>query len=60
MTVRELLRILKKDGWYEVEQHGSHIQMKHETKPNKVTVPCHNGDIKLKTLNSILRQAELK
>ncbi len=60
MTVRELLRILKNDGWYEVEREGSHIQMKHTTKRGKVTVPNHNGDIKAGTLNSIFKQAQLK
>jgi len=60
MTVREIVRILKKDGWYEVNQEGSHIQMKHEVKTGKITVPRHNGDIKIKTLNSILKQAGLK
>ncbi len=60
MTVRELLRILKNDGWYEVEREGSHIQMKHETKRGKVTVPNHNGDIKPGTLSSIFKQAQLK
>jgi predicted RNA binding protein YcfA (HicA-like mRNA interferase family) len=57
MTVRELMKVLKADGWYQAEQEGSHIQMKHDTKKGKVTVPNHNGDIKIKTLNSILRQA---
>ena len=60
MTVRELLKILTDDGWYEVEQEGSHIQMKHKTKPGKVTVPSHNGDLRPGTLNSILKQAGLK
>ncbi|ADY56937.1 YcfA family protein [Syntrophobotulus glycolicus DSM 8271] len=43
MTVIELLRILHNDGWKEVEARteGSHIQLKHPTKPGKVTVPSH-------------------
>ena len=62
MTVREILRILYKDGWREVEARtkGSHIQLKHPTKAGKVTVPNHKGDIAPGTLNSILRQAGLK
>lgn len=62
MTVREVLKILHKDGWYEMEGRtkGSHIQLRHETKPGKVTVPSHGGDIPKGTLNSILRQAGLK
>lgn len=60
MTVREVMKVLKKDGWYKVGQEGSHIQMEHDSKKGKVTVPSHNGDIRIKTLHSILKQAGLK
>lgn len=62
MTVKEILRLLHQDGWREVESRtkGSHIQLKHPTKPGKVTVSSHSGDIAKGTLNSILRQAGLK
>ncbi|RJX23431.1 MAG: addiction module toxin, HicA family [Dethiobacter sp.] len=62
MTVREILNILYKDGWREVELRtkGSHIQLKHPIKTGKVTVPNHKGDIAPGTLNSILKQAGLK
>jgi len=60
MTVRELIKILKSDGWYEVSQSGSHIQLEHGAKRGKVTVPNHGGDIRIKTLNSVLKQAGLK
>lgn len=60
MTVKEIIKILKKDGWYDVSQDGSHRQFKHPSKKGKVTVPVHNGDIAKGTLNSILKQAGLK
>lgn len=60
MTVREMLKVLHKDGWYTINQEGSHISLKHPTKPGKVTVPNHGGDLKPGTLNSIFKQAELK
>lgn len=60
MTYREVLKMLKKDGWTIYESNGSHIQFKHPTKPGKVTVPKHIGDVKKGTLNSILKQAGLK
>lgn len=60
MTVREVLKILKKDGWYEVAQNGSHKQFKHDVKKGKVTVPVHNGDLGAGTLKSILAQAGLR
>ena len=62
VTVREIMKRLAADGWYVVpgRTKGSHIQMKHPTKPGKVTVSNHSGDIPLGTLNSILNQAGLK
>ena len=62
MTVREVLKILHKDGWQEVENRtkGSHIQLRHPTKQGKVTVASHSGDIAKGTMNSIMRQAGLK
>ena len=59
MYVRELLKILKDDGWYEANQRGSHIQLKHPIKKGKVTLPNHNGDIPKNTLKSIYKQAGL-
>jgi len=62
MTVREVLKLLYKDGWKEIEGRtkGSHIQLKHPAKAGQVTVPVHKGDIAPGTLNSILKQAGLK
>ncbi len=60
MKAREILKILHKDGWYEVNQEGSHVQLKHPTKLGKVTVPKHSGDIALETLKRIYQQAGLK
>lgn len=60
MTVREILKVLRKDGWYIANQEGSHISLKHPKKPGKVTVANHSGDLKPGTLNSIYRQAGLK
>ena len=60
MTVRELDKLIKNDGWYLVKQVGSHMQYKHPTKTGKVTIPNHKGDVDIKTANSILKQAGLK
>jgi predicted RNA binding protein YcfA (HicA-like mRNA interferase family) len=57
MTVREILKVLHDDGWKECDQHGSHIQLKHDTKKGKVTIPNHKGDLAKKTVHSIYRQA---
>ena len=66
MKVREVLKMLIQDGWYQLKaKHtsGSHRQFKHPTKKGKVTV---NGkpsdDISPDNLKSIFTQAgwELK
>jgi predicted RNA binding protein YcfA (HicA-like mRNA interferase family) len=59
--VREVIRLLEKDGWVQVSQKGSHRQFKHPTKPGKVTVPGKmSDDLPAGTYKSILRQAGLE
>ncbi len=60
MTAKDLVKILKADGWVEITQRGSHLQLVHPSKRGKVTVPIHGGDLDPKTYNSILKQAGLK
>lgn len=60
ISSREVLQKLKKDGWYIVAQEGSHIQLKHPTKPGKVTVKEGVKDIRIKTQKSIQKQSGLK
>jgi len=61
MKVRDLLKRIESDGWYQVAQRGSHRQLKHPTKPGRVTVAGHPAqEMKKGTLNSILKQAGLK
>jgi len=61
MKVRDVLRLLRDDGWYLVVTEGSHRQFKHLTKPGRMTVPGKpNDDLPHGTLNSILKQAGLK
>lgn len=61
MKYSELFKLLKKDGWFEVRQKGSHIIMKHPTKTEQLTVPNHSGkEVKKGLLNAILKQANVK
>lgn len=60
MKVREIIKIVKADGWFLVETEGSHRQFKHATKKGRVTIPGHlNDDVRAGTLASIYRQAQL-
>jgi predicted RNA binding protein YcfA (HicA-like mRNA interferase family) len=61
MKVREVLRLLRADGWFQVPSRGGHRQFKHATKPGRVTVSGKpNDELPPGTLNSILKQAGLK
>ena len=62
MKVREIIKLIEKDGWSFKRQKGSHMVYTHSTKNGIVVVPNHgmNEDVKKGTENSILKQAGLK
>ena len=61
MKVRDVIKLIEKDGWYLVRTKGSHRQYKHPIKKGLVTISGNlNDDIAKGTLNSILKQAGLK
>lgn len=58
MKGKELVKLLKKDGWEVVRIKGSHHIMK---KGNQVeTIPVHNTDIPIGLANSIMKRTGLK
>lgn len=48
---RQVIRLLKKDGWFEVSVVGSHHQFKHPSKRGRVTVKHPVKDIPQKPWN---------
>ena len=61
MKVRDVLKLLKRDGWRLVATEGSHRQFKHPTKSGRVTVAGKpKDDLPPGTLNSIMKQSGLK
>ena len=60
MHSREIIKMLKEDGWHQVNQAGSHKQFKNPTKTGRVTVPHPNRDIPMGTLKSIEKQAGIR
>ena len=60
MHSRDILAALRADGWVEVTQKGSHVQLKHPMKAGRVTVPHPRRDLPIGTLRSIERQARIK
>ena len=61
MKPRELIRLLKRDGWYLVRTKGSHQIFAHNVKKGLIVVAFHASvDIPNGTLRSILKQARLE
>ena len=60
MDSHALIKALGADGWFKVAQKGSHVQLKHPTKPGRVTVPHPRRDIPIGTLRSIEKQAGIR
>lgn len=61
MKVREVIRLIERDGWFRVRQRGGHRQYHHPTKPGSVTISGNLGqEMARGTFNSVKRQAGLK
>ena len=55
-TAKELLRFLRKRGYTEERQTGSHLILKHPTR-RMLVVPVHRGDIPRGLFLRILKDA---
>jgi len=56
LTSRQLVPALKRAGYHEARQHGSHLAMRHATRA-PIIVPMHARDVVRNTMMRILRQA---
>jgi predicted RNA binding protein YcfA (HicA-like mRNA interferase family) len=55
----EMKRVLERCGW-RVKRETAHWQMSHDDFPGKViSIPRHRDDLVIKTLKSILKEANL-
>lgn len=60
MTEREIIKLLKSNGWI-IKQGSNHQLATHPKKSGiKIPIPRHKGDIPLGTVNNILKGAGLK
>lgn len=58
MKDKDLLKLLKKNGWKEIRVTGSHHVLQKE---GKITViPLHGKDVPIGLLNAILKETGLK
>lgn len=60
LTSREMIKLLKENGFKEVSQNGSHIKMVNEATNRQTIVPYHNKTLKKGLEQAILKQAGLK
>ena len=54
---KAVINALKKIGFEVIRISGSHYVLKKDN--NIVTIPYHNRDLRIKTLKSIIQQAEI-
>ncbi len=59
--VREVIALIRADGWVFSSQRGSHQKFRHPTKPGFVTISGKpSADMDPGTYDNILKQAGLK
>ena len=61
MKTKEIVKLIEKDGWYDVRQNENHRQYKQDTKEGLVTIPIHrlSHDLIPGLEKSILKQAQI-
>lgn len=60
MKSKELVKLLKANGFRELRQEGSHKFFENFSTGKRTTVPMHNKDLPKGLPNAILKQAGLK
>lgn len=60
LTSKALIELLEENGWVWLRTKGSHHQFKKDGFEFVITVPHPSKDVKVGTLNKILKQAGLK
>ncbi len=60
MSFNDVLRILLRDGWYEVRHTGGHMKLRHPTKNGQIVLPRHGKrEIGKGLLQRILKDANI-
>ena len=60
MTPREMIKLLKENGYETISQNGSHMKMKNVHTGKSVIVPYHSKDLKKGLEQEILKQAGIR
>ena len=60
MTPKEMIALLKKNGFEPVSQNGSHLKMQNSKTNKQTIIPVHSKDLGKGLEQKILKQAGLK
>mgnify|MGYP003294129198 CR=1 FL=1 len=60
LTPKQMIKLLKKNGFKIVGQNGSHVKLRSEETLSQVIVPYHAKEMKKGLEQSILKEAGLK
>lgn len=60
LTSKQMIKLLKKNGFEIVSQNGSHVKLKNQITNICVIVPSHCKDLKKGLEQAILKQAGIK
>ena len=60
LTSKEMIKLLRKNGFEEISQNGSHVKMKNLESGKTVIIPYHSKAMKKGLEPAILKQAGLK
>jgi len=61
MKSNEVLRLLKRHGWYVERQSGSHVILKHPENEGFISFPNHgSAELGKGLMKKILKQAKIK
>lgn len=60
MKPKEMIRLLKKNGFEVISQNGSHVKLRNVKTEKQVIVPYHSKEMKKGLEQAILKEAGLK
>ncbi len=60
LTPKQMIKLLKKNGFKIVSQNGSHVKLRNEKTQRQVIVPYHSKEMKTGLEQAILKEAGLK
>ena len=60
LTPKEIIKMLKQNGFIAVSQNGSHVKLRNPETGKQVIVPYHSQAMKKGLEQAILKQAGLK